>query len=110
MADVAAADAVGERDGDALAAQQRLGGNDDAVAILVGFLAAAVGILPDRYRQLVRHPGIIQNKSLRRRRRRLPFGQIAQPAIFSLRFGAVRTWVAYSVRPVKARAPSRLRS
>ena len=54
-ADVAAADTVGQHDGDALEAEQRLVGNQNAVKILIGLLATFVRILPDRYFQFARH-------------------------------------------------------
>ena len=46
LADVAAAHAVGQRDGDAFGGQLRLVGNAGAVKVLVDLLAAAVGMLP----------------------------------------------------------------
>ena len=55
LADVAAADAVGDHDGDALQAQQRLLRNQYAVKILIDLLAALVGVLTDRYRELACH-------------------------------------------------------
>ena len=55
MADVAAADAVRDDDCDALEAQQGLLRNQGAVKVLVGRLAAFVGVLPDRYLQFARH-------------------------------------------------------
>ena len=55
MADLAAADAVGERDRDALRRQQRLVRRQDAVEILVRLFAAFVGKLPDRDFQRARH-------------------------------------------------------
>ena len=54
-ADLAAADAVRQRDGDALQAEQRLVWNQNAVKILIGLLATFVRMLPDRYFQFARH-------------------------------------------------------
>ncbi len=44
-------------DRDALQAQQRLVRNQGAVKVLIGRLAAFVGVLPDRYLQFARHHG-----------------------------------------------------
>ena len=63
-ADLAGRDAVGQHDGDALQAEQRLVRNQDAVKILIGFLAALIGKLPDRYFQLARHSGFRGNGPL----------------------------------------------
>ena len=70
LADVAAADAVGQDDGDALHAEQRLFRNQDAVKILIGLLATLIGMLPDRYSQFARH---------RRRQRKGPHLDRARP-------------------------------
>ena len=55
LADLAAADAVGQGDGDALRRQLRLAGNTNPVKILVECLAAFVGILSDRNIQMSTH-------------------------------------------------------
>ena len=61
---LAAADAVGQHDRDALQAEQRLSRNQDAVKILIGLLAALVGILPDRYFQFTRHLYAVEARGL----------------------------------------------
>jgi hypothetical protein len=119
LADIAATDAVSQRDGNALAAELRPFGNEDAMKILVDFLAPLVGILPDGDPEL----RLMTTFNL------VPLCTAARksyPAQFwpkkatglrghqcrsgSLRFGAVRTCVEYSVRPTKARPPTRLPS
>ena len=64
VADLAAADAIGQGNGDALGAQLRFRRNVGAVEILVARLAAALGVLPQADRQLAgqgacgTHPGL----------------------------------------------------
>ena len=107
-ADIAAADAVGQHDGDALEAEQRLGGNQNAVKILIGLLATFVRILPNRYFQFAWHVHD-QGAGLNQASRGPPKSIAGQAATRgATRFGAVLTCVAYSVRPVKARPPTRL--
>src|SRR5688572_29855054 len=55
LTDVAAADAVGERDADALQARERLLGNARAMKVLVRRLAPLVGVLTERDFQVCRH-------------------------------------------------------
>ena len=55
MADIAAADAIGQYDGNALQAKQRLFGNENAVKVLIGRLAPLVRMLADRDFQVTRH-------------------------------------------------------
>jgi len=52
LRDVAGADAVGERDGDALGAEQRVLRRAVTIEVLVDRLASLVGILPDQDAQL----------------------------------------------------------
>src|SRR4029077_10341628 len=54
-ADIAAADAICQHDGDAFEAQQRFVRDQNAVKILIGLLATFVRMLPDRYFQFTRH-------------------------------------------------------
>ena len=63
-ADLAGADAVGQHDGNALEAEQRLVRNQDAMEILIGFLGALIGKLPDRYFQLARHSRLSRRMGL----------------------------------------------
>ncbi len=55
-ADAAAADPVGQRHRDTLRAERRLRRHHGAVEVLVGLLAALVGVLADRDLQVTRHP------------------------------------------------------
>ena len=79
--------------------------------VLIGLLATLIGMLPDRYFQFTRHllaprPGERPDGlTLSRVRPRKVNRDQAIP-----RFGAVLMWVAYSVRPVKERPPTRLPS
>ena len=109
----ARADAVGQHDGNALEAEQRLVRDQDAVEILIGFLAAPIGKLSDGYLQLARHFPLSRRWALPVKRD--PSASQDQAArreeagcCEAGRFGAVLTWVEYSVSPVKARPPTRL--
>src|SRR5665213_3415781 len=55
LADVAAADAIRQDDGDALHAEQRLFRDQNAMEILIGLLATLIRILPDRYSKYTWH-------------------------------------------------------
>ena len=116
-ADLAGADAVGQHDGNALEAEQRLVRNQDAVEILIGFLAALIRKLPDRYFQLARHSRLSRQRASPLARRDPSHPEIKRQcartgredaAADALRDGPVLMWVAYSVSPVKARPPTRL--
>src|SRR5579862_532983 len=59
LTDVAAADSVGNGDGNSLETQLRFPRNEHAVEILIGLLAAPIRILPCRYFQRTGHfPGM----------------------------------------------------
>ena len=53
--DATGTDAVGQRNRDPLQAKCGLLGDESAVEVLVRFLAARVGMLPDRNRQIAPH-------------------------------------------------------
>ena len=98
LADIAAADAVRQHDGDAFQAEQRLVRDQGAVKILIDLLPAFVGMLPDRYLQFARHartkkkepyPSPGKAPLLRSNQAR---GRGSAPS--RSRFGAVLTWVA----------------
>ena len=113
---------VGQHDGDALQAEQRLLRNQDAMEILIGLLAPLIGMLPDRYFQFTRHlfgakalgKGLMASPLSRVRPRKVNRDQAimrfgaAWMWVVVTRFGAVLMWVAYSVNPVKERPPTRL--
>src|SRR5262245_31871206 len=63
VADGAAADAVGERDDDALAAKLAVFRHEGVVEILVDFLWALVGVLPDGDFQFAGHGSVMNRKA-----------------------------------------------
>src|SRR5690606_7238704 len=101
LADLAAADAVSQGHGDALGSKLRFARDAEAVKILVQRLATPIRMLPRANRKLTGH---VMSAVAPLRRGRIFLDQL------KARLGAVFTWVAYSVRPVKARPPTRLPS
>ena len=112
LAHVAAADAVGERDRDALRHALRAGGRGGAVEVLVDGLVALVRVLPDGNLQRCGHglptgsraPASFRGPEPCRDDNRVSGDQASE------RFAPVFTCVAYSVRPVNVRPPTRLPS
>ena len=115
----AGGDAVGDDAGDALARQVRSFGHERAVEVLVLFLAAGGRILAEAdgegfavHRKRaegghVRHgpPSFDQRRGQAARA-----GAVSTSATAARRLRPVRTWVEYSIMPVKVRPPTRLPS
>ena len=103
MADRAAADAVGQHRHGALGAELRFCGHTAAMAVLIYRLTPPVRSLTE---------GDIQTRSWRdpTGHRSGLGGRCHATWRTWVRLGAVRTWVVYSVSPVKAKPPTRLPS
>ena len=109
LADIAATDAVSQRDGNAFATQLRPIRHQHAMEILIELLAPLVRKLSNRNPEMLAHADTLALKWKSSR----PHGREPDESILvdqRARFGAVRTCVEYIVRPTKNRPPTRLPS